>query len=135
MLNISLLAFLAANKRRVYVKSQLKRQYARTLRAEGLAPVSVQDASESRNEIPSEPARQKRHKPDPFKRAKAEAAAREQALEQKSRDKALAQEQKELRLKERENRRAILSKRTAKGQPVMAGRIGLMLERIKRDTT
>jgi rRNA processing len=142
--------FVAANHRKMYQKAQLKRQYQKVLKQEGMTTDAAADqapakgAKRSHNsdddESDDEPAASPPHKsgkaersakPDPFREAKLTAGVKRQEVANAKAEKAASLHAKEERLQERKRKHALLSQRTRTGQPVMKNQIFNLLEKIK----
>jgi rRNA processing len=133
----------------MYQKAQLKRQYQKVLKQEGMTtdaadqrPAQVAKRSHDSDDDDSDdaPAASAPHKsgkaersakPDPFRDAKLKADAKRQEAASAKAEKAANLQAKEERVQERKRKHALLSQRTRTGQPVMKNQIFNLLEKIK----
>eukprot|EP00611_Tribonema_gayanum_P025149 TRINITY_DN5679_c0_g1_i1.p1 TRINITY_DN5679_c0_g1~~TRINITY_DN5679_c0_g1_i1.p1 ORF type:complete len:178 (-),score=62.91 TRINITY_DN5679_c0_g1_i1:196-729(-) len=137
-----------AFKRKLVHKAQLKKEYAKVLKREGMAPPDPPSHQQRRQpEVPAaeadgdataaagEPAERRKRtvRPDPFRAAKAKATQRAEEIEQRKQQKAQVESAKQQRESERRKRHALLSAKTKTGQPVMKNKIFDMLSKIQAD--
>ncbi|CAG0925454.1 unnamed protein product [Notodromas monacha] len=80
---------------------------------------------------------QPKRKPTAFQKAHAEMNAQKQQVvetrEQKQRDRVRVEKLRKQRIEERKLRQKVLSRRTKKGQPIMSGRIEMLVRKIESD--
>jgi rRNA processing len=134
----------------MYQKAQLKRQYQKVLKQEGMATDAAADQAPAKapkrsydsddDESNDEPAASGPHKsskaersakPDPFRDAKLKAGVKRQEVANAKAEEAASLQAKEERVQERKRKHALLSQRTRTGQPVMKNQILNLLAKIK----